>query len=210
VKIKTIVLAVFFATIISTQASAASFVTKETCTAPESDSFRCVAKTGYKGVDPYGLNAHSKTNTVDDTKHGCTSYAAYMLSKNNPWIKGLSGFNAARSWAHDALTKTTGAVVDQDPSGGDIAQWGNPTDADPGHVAYVEEVLMNESGATIGIIVSDDNGGTRHVTTRKTIMKASPTPWLSWPDNFISFPLYGAGGGGGKNGWLMTSIRLNP
>lgn len=207
-KVKTLVLAVLLASTLATQASATSFVTKETCTAPESDSYRCVVGTGYKGTDPYGLHAYSKTNPVDRTKHGCTSYAAYMLSKNNPWIRGLSSFNAARSWAHDALTKTTGAVVDQDPSGGDIAQWGKPTDADPGHVAYVEQVLLNESGATIGIIVSDDNGGTRHVTTRKTIMKASTTSTLSWPDNFITFPLYGASGGG-KDGWLMMSIRPN-
>jgi surface antigen len=219
-KTKLAIISVAVSLITATQANATVWTTAETCTSPQSNSYKCVSNYGYKGVDPYGLDKYSITNNVDGTRHGCTSFAAYMLSINNPWIPGLSHFDAARSWAHDALTKTTGAVVDSDPSAGDIAQWGFPTDSDLGHVAYVEEVLVNTNGIAIGIVVADDNGGHRDVTTRKTIMKSSTSQYLSWPDNFITFPSFGSSGGstsgggsgagGSKNGWLMTSIRLTP
>ncbi len=219
-KLKIVLISVALSGLITSQANATVWATRETCTSPEYDSYRCVAGYGYKGNDPYGLSNYSIVNNVDGTRHGCTSFAAFMLSINNPWISGLSHFDAARSWAHDAVTKTTGAVVDHDPSAGDIAQWGSPTDQDLGHVAYVEEVLVNTNGVAVGIVVADDNGGRRDLTTRKTIMKSAPTQALTWPDNFITFPSFGAGGGstsgggagagGSKNGWLMTSIRITP
>ena len=193
----------------TSQASAEILETKQTCTGKVPTTYFCVSMYGYKGKDPYGLNRHSQPNEIDGTMHGCTSFAAYMLSLNNPWISGLSGFDAARSWAHDALTKTTGAVVDNDPTAGDIAQWGKPSDTSLGHVAYVEQVHLDGNGAVIGIVVADDNGGTYRWTTRKTIMKSSPTEGIRWPDNFITFPGYPSDGGG-KFGWLMTSIQVTP
>ena len=207
-KITFIVLALSL--IASSQASATVLETKINCTGEVPTTYFCVSNYGYKGKDPYGLHRYSQPNLVDGSMHGCTSFAAYMLSIKNPWITGLSGFDAARSWAHDALTKITGAVVDQDPTAGDIAQWGSPSDADMGHVAYVEQVFLDTNGSVTGVIVADDNGGRNRFTTRKTIMKASPTSSISWPDNFITFPGYPTGGGGSKGGWLMTSIAVTP
>lgn len=209
-KLKLVLISVVMSTVAATQASASPWETDEYCTARASDSFSCVSVYGYKGKDPYGLDAYSKFNYTDGTKHGCTSFAAYMLSIKNPWIPGLTHFDAARSWAHDAKTKTTGAIVDHEPAAGDIAQWGQPTDADSGHVAYVEEVQLDSNGVAIGIKLADDNGGSRTVSTKKTIMKAHQTTALRWPDNFITFPQYGALNGGGKNGMMMTSIRITP
>jgi hypothetical protein len=100
-------------------------------------------------------------------------------------------------------------VVDQDPSAGDIAQWGKPTDTNLGHVAYVEEVFVDANGIAIGIVVADDNGGEFQRTTRKTIIKSSPTNGIRWPDNFITFRSYSSGGGS-SGGWLITSIRVSP
>lgn len=162
-KLKITLLTVLLLGLIASEANGTTWTTRESCTSQETNSYSCVASYGYKGIDPYGLHAYSKINLVDGTRHGCTSFAAYMLSIKNPWIQGLSHFDAARSWAYDARTKTSGAIVDQDPSAGDIAQWGRPTDEGLGHVAYVEEVLLNDSGEAIGLMLSDDNGGSRAV-----------------------------------------------
>jgi surface antigen len=206
---KKLIIAMALIGLSTSSAQAADLVTKETCTGLDYSTYSCVSAYGYSGSDPYNLDRFSKNNLVDGTKHSCTSFAAFMLYKNNPYMEKISTFNAARSWAYEAKT-LVGATVDNDPTAGDIAQWGKPTDEDLGHVAYVEQVLLNASGQVIGVIVADDNGGKRRTTSRKTIMKATPSNDISWPDNFITFPNYLGSGGGRPAAMLRGTLQVNP
>lgn len=167
----------------------------ETCTSPVYDSYFCVQDTGYVGEDPYDVDRFSSTDSPDHTKHGCTSFAAYMLALFNPWMQAISFFNAARSWDTDATTKV-GATLVSDPNVGDIAQWDQDSKMEFGHVAYVYNVArLHNTGTILYIQVEDDNGG-RNITTRRTLYPGATSGTISWPDHFIRFPKSNGSGGG--------------
>ncbi len=105
--------------------------------------------------------------------HNCTLYVAYRLQLEGvtlTWSANASG------WAVDAATN--GAVVNQTPTPGSVAQWND------GHVAWVEAVTPSY------IVITSDNYQPQGVGTLPggftdsfDIARNSP----AMPDNFIHF-----------------------
>lgn len=166
----------------------------ETCTGSASNRYACTAEWGYSGEDPYNVDRFSSVSS-SGTKHGCTSFAAFMLYINSPWMSAISTFDSAQYWDTDALSRTN-ATLSNSPKVGDIAQWDADPGLDFGHVAYVKTVVKNSAGIVQYIIVADDNGG-RLVTTQRKLYPGVTTGSISWPDNFITFPANSTGGSGG-------------
>ncbi|MEV0455780.1 CHAP domain-containing protein, partial [Catellatospora methionotrophica] len=108
-------------------------------------------------------------------RHNCTLYAAYRLAANGLADPGWN--DDAHAW--DTRAASGGALVDQTPVTGAIAQWNSGY----GHVAYVEVVHPDY------IEITDDSYGS-NVTRRLRIARTSPT----WPDNFIHLRDVGTGG----------------
>lgn len=190
-----------FALVVGVANAAYAASNLETCTAVSSNSYSCVAWSGYAGEDGYNVDQWS--NVVNGTKHSCTSFAAYMLYHENTHFSQISHFNSAQYWDTDAAP-LSGVIISHTPHVGDIAQW----DADSllafGHVAVVLSVTTS-GGAVVSIDTADDNA-TRGVTTEKTLYPTSNNNTASWPDHFITFPGFSGiyipipsgGGGGGK------------
>jgi len=172
-----------------------SFADSRDCYGEIPTTYRCVSKFGYNGEDPYNVDRFS--NPADDnTKHGCTSFAAYMLAKNNPWMPAISNFDSAQSWAVQARDRV-GAKLGSVPHVGDIAQWGSPSNPDSAfqHVAWVDSITYLASGAINEIIIYDDNGGSLRTTSMRYLKIGIGSPSLRWPDTFITFPKSKLGGG---------------
>lgn len=174
---------------------------QEICTGTTSNRYICTSEWGYVGEDPYDVDRFS-TIAPDGSKHGCTSFATFMLSLFNPWMPAISNFDSARYWDTDAATKTN-ATLGYTPHVGDIAQWNQDSGLPFGHVAYVKTVFKNSSGAISYIVVADDNGG-RLVTTQRKLYPGVTSGTISWPDTFITFPTAPIGGGGGGGHLLVT------
>lgn len=170
----------------------------EICTGTATNRYACTAEWGYAGEDPYNVDRFSSVAS-DGTKHGCTSFAAFMVAAFSPWMSAISTFDSAQYWDTDAVSRTS-ATLSSIPHVGDIAQWNADAGLKLGHVAYVKSVVKNSSGAIQYIIVADDNGG-RLVTTQRKLYPGVNTGTISWPDNFITFPKHtpSSGGGGGGN-----------
>lgn len=181
----------------------------EICTATSSNSYACVAEWGYVGEDPYNVDRFSSVAN-NQTKHGCTSFAAYMISLFSPWMPAISNFDSAQYWDTQSDSRTP-ATLSAIPHAGDIAQWNADEDLDFGHVAYVKSVVRNSAGTLQYIVVADDNGG-RMITTQRKLYPGIQTGTISWPDKFITFPktLTGSGGtgGGGGGGGLVNTQSL--
>ncbi|MBJ7281347.1 MAG: hypothetical protein JHD31_05745 [Rhodoluna sp.] len=54
----------------------------ETCPGDAKDPYQCTSQWGYTGEDPYDVDRFS-TELTNGTKHGCTSFAAFMLALYN-------------------------------------------------------------------------------------------------------------------------------
>ena len=105
--------------------------------------------------------------------HNCTLYVAYRLQSAGLTLTWSAN---AYDWATDAAAN--GAVVNQTPSVGSVAQWNN------GHVAYVDAVTAHY------IVITSDNYQPYGVATMPggftdsfDISRLSP----AMPDNFIHF-----------------------
>lgn len=127
--------------------------------------------------------------------HNCTSYAAYMIWMTSPTDSRWSTLGDASTWASRAASY--GLPVGTVPHPGDIAQW------DFGHVAYVESVTKDASGAVTSIEVTDDNYNLL-VTTHK-FLHPGQTKYISYPDHFITFPKL-VGGGGARPPIAMIAV----
>ena len=170
--------------------SSAQSSSQVTC---KSSSYEC-QNWGYAGIDTYGYSGYSHTAT-NGTKHNCTAYAAYMLDLITPHDDRWRYLGDASAWATNARAK--GLQVGTTPHTRDVAQWNS------GHVAFVEQVNMDSNGKVVSIVVTDDNLNTL-VTTAKVILAGSTTVGLTFPDNFITFPKFVAGGGG-KPPYITTN-----
>jgi surface antigen len=105
--------------------------------------------------------------------HNCTLYVAYLLQESGvtlAWSANASG------WASSA--SINGAVVNQVPSVGSVAQWNS------GHIAFVDAVTARS------IVITSDNFQPNDVGTMPggftdsfDIERSSP----AMPDNFIHF-----------------------
>jgi hypothetical protein len=160
--------------------------------------YDCVAPYNYVGEDIYGVYTYNlPTTSTNGTRHSCTSFVAFMLARNNPWMPAITFFNDAEFWDTQAVTRV-GATIVSTPKIGDIAQWEkNPArPKDVGHVGYVSFVSSNLSDHINYIEVIDDNGG-RNVTTRKILLPQETTGTIRWPDHFIRFPERASSSGGG-------------
>jgi hypothetical protein len=199
-------------TISATSATGAFALTNvEVCTGTASNRYLCTAEWGYVGEDPYNVDRFS-TIASDGSKHGCTSFAAYMVALLSPWMPAISTFDSAQYWDTDADTRTD-AVLSIVPKVGDIAQWNADSGLAFGHVAYVKSVVKSPTGTVLYIVVADDNGG-RLVTTQRKLYPGVTTGTISWPDKFITFPKNppapgGSGGGGGNVIPLLTPLGMN-
>jgi hypothetical protein len=167
---------------------AQAFTDQRECLGQVPKTYRCVEHFGYSGTDPYGVHQWGKPAS-DGSNHSCTSFAAFMLAKNNPWMPKISNFDSAQNWAIQARDRV-GAVLSQEPHVGDIAQWGKPTDPEGTfeHVAWVDEIFYTSSGAIKEIIIYDDNGGKLRATTKRFLQPNAGVDSLRWPDVFITFP----------------------
>jgi surface antigen len=116
--------------------------------------------------------------------HNCTLYAAYRLAQNG--FKDPGNWGNASNWAKAA--NSDHILVNQTPAVGSIAQW-NVGAGGLGHVAYVESVSYNGTGAVMGITITEDNympetghgalnGG---YTAEIYVTAGAPV----WPANFI-------------------------
>lgn len=166
----------------------------ESCSAMAGSSYLCVGFSGYTGTDPYNVSRFS-TIAQDGTRHSCTSYAAFRLFYNNSYNPAISNFDSAQYWASQAVANA-GATLSLIPQVGDVAWWAATPTLSQGHVAIVDAITYTSSGAIFAIQTSDDNAG-RQVTTRKTLYPGVNAGTIKYPDKFIRFPGYLAGGGGG-------------
>jgi len=119
--------------------------------------------------------------------HNCTNYVAYRLITTN-------GMGTSRPWSQLGDAKTWGiynaSITTSTPARGSVAWWdATGGRGSAGHVAYVEDVLVDGS-----IIVSEDSWDTKtdtgnvdHFAWKKI------TPGAGWPTNFIHFKDLGAG-----------------
>lgn len=200
-------LIISLATFISTSGATGALALEnvETCTGTPSNAYKCTAEWGYVGEDPYNVDRFS-TELSDGTKHGCTSFAAFMLALYNDWMPAISTFDSARYWETDAVTKTNSVIVDT-PKVGDIAQWDASANLTFGHVAYVKSVVLTYGGAIYYIIVADDNGG-RVVTTQRKLYPGVTAGTIRWPDHFIRIPkaVSMPAGGGFGNVAMLTAL----
>lgn len=166
------------------------------CLGEVPNTYKCVEHFGYKGTDPYGV--HKWGNPASDgSNHSCTSFAAFMLAKNNIWMPEISSFDSAQNWAVQARDRV-GATLSKIPHVGDIAQWGKPTDPANTfeHVAWVDSITYTRTGAVKEIIIYDDNGGKLRSTTKRYLQPNAGVDSLRWPDQFITFPKNTSSGGG--------------
>ena len=99
--------------------------------------------------------------------HNCTRYVAHRLAANGVADPGSSWGNAY-DWSTRAPGDKNGT-----PAVGAIAQWGQASSIQSGHVAYVEEV-----GSDYIVTTDDAYGG---VTTRQRIVRGTP----QWPTTFL-------------------------
>jgi surface antigen len=105
--------------------------------------------------------------------HNCTLYVAYLLQEDNitlSWSANASG------WATEAAAN--GAVVNQIPSVGSVAQWNS------NHIAFVDAVTAHY------IVITSDNFQPQNVSTMPGGFTDSfiiPRQSSSMPDNFIHF-----------------------
>lgn len=173
----------------------------EICTGTAGNEYRCTAEWGYVGEDPYNVDRFS-TETTTGTKHGCTSFAAFMVAMFSPWMSAISTFDSAQYWDTNASSRTS-ATLSSTPHVGDIAQWNADSGLTFGHVAYVKTVVKTSAGAISYIVVADDNGG-RLITTQRKLYPGVNTGTISWPDNFITFPKSAPSSGGGGGGGTMV------
>lgn len=191
----------------SSATSAFALDNVEICTGTAANRYACTADWGYVGEDPYNVDRFS-TIASDGSKHGCTSFAAFMVALFSPWMPAISTFDSAQYWDTDADTRTD-ATLGAVPHVGDIAQWNADSGLSLGHVAYVKSVVKSSTGTVLYIIVADDNGG-RQVTTQRKLYPGVTTGTISWPDKFITFPKNppssGGGGGGGNVIPLVATI----
>jgi surface antigen len=107
--------------------------------------------------------------------HNCTLYVAYRLQESGI---SLAWSANASNWASEAADN--GAVVNQTPTAGSVAQWNS------GHIAFVDVVTANY------IMITADNYQPYDVGTMPGgftdsfyIARSSP----ALPDNFIHFAL---------------------
>ncbi len=110
----------------------------------QSESFRCVASSGFRGQSVWGSWGPG---------HNCVSYAAYRLRRNGatkPWAGPIGD---AKLW--DDKARAAGIRVDHDPAVGAIAEWDAGT---YGHVAYVEQVTADSIVVSEDAYVSDTYG----------------------------------------------------
>jgi surface antigen len=180
---------------------------EEICTAKSYDSYSCVADWGYVGEDPYNVDQFSE-GEGNEPKHGCTSFAAYMISLFSPWMPAISHFDSAQYWDTQASSRTP-AALSVVPHVGDIAQWNAKGNLTLGHVAYVMSVVRNSSGKLLHIDVADDNG-TRKITTQRRLYPGVQTGTIRWPDNFITFPKTLTASGGGGGGGTLINMQSFP
>jgi CHAP domain len=151
-------------------------------------SYLCGPTTGYSCTPGYsGSNASGwawsyygcpkfASGCSAGTPHNCTLYAAFELMQQGVT---LNWYANANEWANEAAAH--GALVDQVPAVGAIAQW-NLVTGEPGHVAVV---AASDSG---GITIRMDDYYTSSpwpvgYTAEVHIAPGSP----AWPDNFIHF-----------------------
>lgn len=181
--------------IFANPSSALAAANYESCIAAAGNSYLCVGFSGYTGTDPYNVSRYS-VPAADGTRHSCTSYAAFRLYYSNTYNSAITGFNSAQYWASEAV-KNAGASLATIPQVGDIAWWAAATpNLEQGHVAVVDSITYTSSGAVYSVQTSDDNAG-RLVTTRKVLYPGVNAGTMKYPDKFIRFPGYLAGGGGG-------------
>jgi len=179
----------------------------ETCPGDAKDPYQCTSQWGYTGEDPYDVDRFS-TELTNGTKHGCTSFAAFMLALYNEWMPSISTFDSAQYWETDATSRTA-AFLSNSPKVGDIAQWNASENLELGHVAYVKSVVPTYGGEILYIIVADDNGG-KLVTKQRKLYPGVMAGTIRWPDNFIRFPKLstGSSGGGGFGNVVMLNALL--
>jgi surface antigen len=132
--------------------------------------------------------------------HNCTLYVAYRLQESGLAYPGWH--DNADNWATDAAS--AGAVVNNTPSLGAVAQWNSPSTS--GHVAFVEQVTSTF------IVVTADNyqsssaaympGG---YTDSYEIALTSP----AMPDNFIHFASAVATPVAPSNGSFVSYLSKN-
>lgn len=172
--------AVCMSVITSLPASAAP---PSTCT---SATYVCTTD-GYVGRDPYGY-WNSGVQDAAGRWHNCTAYAAFKISLYSPYNAAYGSLGDATTWAVRA--KAAGLLVSNFPMERDIAQWNY------GHVAFVEEVVYNSLGELWYIVTTSDNASVQlaNRVTRRSVLYPKNS---NFPDNFISFPPNGNGGGGG-------------
>jgi hypothetical protein len=83
-------------TISATGASGAFALTNvEVCTGTASNRYLCTEEWGYVGEDPHNVDRFSTIATYG-SKHGCTSFAAYMVALLSPWMPAISNFDSAQ------------------------------------------------------------------------------------------------------------------
>jgi hypothetical protein len=155
------------------------------------------------GQDEYDVDRFSET--VNGTRHGCTSFAAHQLYLFNSYMPKISYFDSAQYWDTEARDRVS-ATLSSRPHLGDIAQWNAKGSALPkGHVAWVEEITYTGSGVVDFIIVVDDNAGLGFTSKRK-LFPGATLGVISWPDTFITFPGFsGNGAGAGKPPSVMSA-----
>lgn len=105
--------------------------------------------------------------------HNCTLYVAYLLQES-----GISLTWSANAFAWASTAASNGAVVNQIPSVGSVAQWNSD------HIAFVDAVTPNY------IVITSDNFQPKGVGTLPggfsdsfDIARHSP----AMPDNFVHF-----------------------
>lgn len=119
--------------------------------------------------------------TVDEwgfTEGQCTSWVAFRLNKLFGLgfarrYKGVIWGDAGR-WPHAA--SKAGLKVDDKPSVGAVAYWPARWDDDPGHVAFVEQVLSPNA-----IVVTELNADGHNEFRSSTVARGEP----GWPTGFI-------------------------
>jgi len=118
----------------------------------------------------------------------CTSYVAHRLN-----LAGLkfsnSSFGQRWSNAHnwDDAAQAAGIIVSSVPKKGSVAQWNKDEIGDPtfsvGHVAYVDNVVLNADGTVKSINISQYNITKNAYSEKKDLKPGDP----GYPPRFIQF-----------------------
>ena len=177
-------------------ANPANALTKKSICQDGNDySYHCVSFSGYKGIDYYGYHNYGTHRANGTYPHNCTSFAAYMLYLSNLYDQDISFLGNASEWDNNAH-KVYGSIVSKTPHLGDIAVW-DFYGGTAGHVAYVKDLIRNNSGAVIGIIAADDKYTERRTSLTEIYIRdtVSGVPNDGWQDHFITFPKASSGGG---------------